>query len=99
MCVNAIASTTAQVPYDDTGTGNNCTTGLTTNTYAGTSKFGFIDTSGANGTNNASGSTVLTSSGPVNSASSQFVFAANIAATTEAGIYQSNLNMVATGTF
>jgi hypothetical protein len=99
MCVNAVSGTTAQAPYDDTGTGNNCTTGITTNTYAGTSKFGFIDTSAANGTNNASGSTVLSSSGPVTSASSQFAFAANIASTTEAGIYQSNLNMVATGTF
>ena len=99
MCVNAISGTTAQAPYDDTGTGNNCTTGIATNTYAGTSKFGFIDTSAANGTNNASGSTVLTSSGAITSASSQFAFAANIASTTEAGIYQANLNMVATGTF
>lgn len=99
MCVNAISGTTAQAPYDDTGTGNNCSTGITTNTYAGSSKFGFIDTSAANGTNNASGSTVLTSSGAITSASSQFAFAANIASTTEAGIYQSNLNMVATGTF
>jgi hypothetical protein len=30
---------------------------------------------------------------------SNLAFAANIAATTEAGIYQSNLNLVATGTF
>jgi hypothetical protein len=99
MCVNAVSGTTAQAPYDDTGTGNNCTTGITTNTYAGTSKFGFIDTSAANGTNNASGSTVLSSSGAVASASSQFAFAANISAITDAGIYQANLNLVATGTF
>ncbi|HET7827667.1 MAG TPA: hypothetical protein VFK97_02260 [Candidatus Saccharimonadales bacterium] len=98
MCVNPISGTTAAADYIDSI--NSCTGGAqVTGTYSGTSKFGFDDTNGANGTNGTSGSTVLTSSGAVSSASSQFIFLGDIAATTEAGIYQSNLNMVATGTF
>ncbi|HET6863644.1 MAG TPA: hypothetical protein VFH37_00355 [Candidatus Saccharimonadales bacterium] len=98
MCVNAITGTTAQSPYDDNGTGNNCSTGIATGTYAGTSKFGFDDTA-ATGTNSSTGDTVLTSAGAVNSASSQFAFLGDITATTEAGLYTTTLNLVATGTF
>lgn len=98
MCVNPISGTTAAADYIDSI--NNCTGGAqVTGTYAGTSKFGFDDTSGANGTNGTSGSTVLTSTGAVSTASSQFIFLGDISTTTEAGVYQSNLNMVATGTF
>ncbi|HET6863642.1 MAG TPA: hypothetical protein VFH37_00345 [Candidatus Saccharimonadales bacterium] len=98
MCVNAISGTTAQSPYDDPGTGNSCSTGISTGTYAGTSKFAFDDTA-ATGTNSSTGSLVLSSSGAVNSGNSQFAFLGNIASTTEAGIYTTSLNLVATGTF
>ena len=98
MCVNAISGTTAQAPYDDAGTGNSCSTGISTGTYAGTSKFGFDDTN-STGSNSSTGSLVLSSTGVVNSASSQFAFLGNVASTTEAGIYTTSLNLVATGTF
>jgi hypothetical protein len=99
MCAgkNGSAALTVATAYNDTV--NNCpTTAQATGTYSGTSLFGFDDTS-STGTNNAAGSTVLSSSGAVPTVTSNFAFAANIAATTEAGIYQSNLNLVATGTF
>lgn len=98
MCINAVSGTTAQAPYDDNGTGNNCTTGIATGTYSGTSKFGFDDTN-TTGTNSAGGDVVLSSAGAVASASSQFAFLADISTTTEAAVYQANLNLVATGTF
>jgi len=97
MCVNPIAGITAATNYIDSV--NACTgVPLNTGTFSGTSKFGFDDTN-TTGTNSASGSTVMSSSGSVSSASSQFVFLGNITTTTDSGNYQSNLNLVATGTF
>jgi hypothetical protein len=94
---NGSAALTVATAYNDTV--NNCpTTAQATGTYSGTSLFGFDDT-GSTGTNSAAGSTVLSSAGAVPAVTSNLAFAANIAATTEAGIYQSNLNLVATGTF
>ncbi len=99
MCAgkNGSAALTVAAAYNDTV--NNCpTTSQATGSYAGTSLFGFDDTN-TTGTNSPSGSTVVSSTGPVTSVTSNLAFAANIAATTEAGVYQSNLNLVATGTF
>ncbi len=87
----------AQAPYDDTI--NNCHSGLSTGTYSGSSKFGLNDTTSSGGTNNASGSTVLQSTGAISSYTGTFAFLGNISATTEAGIYSTSLNTVATGTF
>ncbi len=99
MCAgkNGSAALTVAAAYNDTI--NNCPgTATATGTYAGTSKFGFDDTN-TTGTNSSSGSTVLSSTGAVTSVTSNFAFLGNIATTTEAGVYQSNLNLVATGTF
>lgn len=99
MCVD-VSGTSLTAGTDYTDSINSCHSSYTTGTYSGTSKFGFDDTSGANGTNGTSGSQVMSSSGAVSSVTgNQFAFFGDIAATTEAGIYQSNLNMVATGTF
>ncbi len=100
FCVNTTGATgglAAQAPYNDTI--NNCNSGLTTGTYSGTSKFGFNDTTSTGGTNNATGSSVMTSTGAISSYTGTFSFLGNIAATTEAGIYTTSLNTVATGTF
>jgi hypothetical protein len=98
MCAGKNGSTavTVSAPYNDAA----CpTTAQATGSYSGAVTFGFNDTTAAGGTNNSAGSTVLTSSGAIPSYTANFAFAANIAATTEAGIYQSSINMVATGTF
>jgi hypothetical protein len=101
MCADttgATGSLAATAPYNDTI--NACHTGLTTSsTYAGTSQFGFNDAASAGGTNNAAGSSLLTSSGAVSSYTGTFAFLGDIAATTEAGLYTTSLNLVATGTF
>ena len=94
--INGSSALTAVSPYNDSG----CPTTATTNgAYSGAVTFGFNDSSSAGGTNNAAGSTILSSTGAVPSVTSNFAFVANISATTEAGLYQSNLNLVATGTF
>lgn len=103
MCVDVTGSSAlaAVAPYNDTGTGNNCHTGITVGqqtTYSGTSKFGFDDNT-STGTNSAGGDQVLSASGAVSTVTNAFAFVGNVAATTEAGVYQSNLNLVATGTF
>ena len=77
---------------------NNCHS-LGTGTYAGTSKFGLNDSTSAGGTNNAAGSQVLSSTVPIASYTGVFTFLGDIAATTEAGVYTTSLNLVATGTF
>lgn len=100
MCVNAAAPLTINATYVDSSAaacaaatlGN----GVLTNVA---STFGFNDTSAANGTNNASGSQLMSSTGAVPAVTSNFGFLGDIAATTEAGIYQSSLNLVATGTY
>jgi hypothetical protein len=100
MCADTTGATgglAASVPYSDTI--NACHTGLTTGTYSGSSQFGFNDASSAGGTNNAAGSTLLTSTGAVSSYTGTFAFLGDIAATTEAGLYTTSLNLVATGTF
>jgi hypothetical protein len=99
LCVDtsgASGGLAAQAPYDDTI--NNCS-GLSTGTYSGTSKFGFNDTTSSGGSNNASGTTLMQSTGAISSYTGAFAFLGNISATTEAGIYTTSLNTVATGTF
>jgi len=90
-------SLTIASTYNDT-TGTHCN-GITTGTYAGSSLFGFNDTGSSGGTNNTAGSTVMSTTGPLASTTGNFTFLGNIASTTPAGIYTSNLNMVATGSF
>jgi len=89
------ASITVASAYNDTV--NHCN-GITTGSYSGSSLFGFDD-SNTTGTNSASGSEVMSSSGALNTTTGNFTFLGNITATTTAGIYNSNLNLVATGTF
>jgi hypothetical protein len=83
-------------PYTDTS-GTKCH-GLTTGAYSGSSLFGFND-SPSTGTNSATGSQVLSSTGSIAGFTGNISFLGNIASTTEAGIYTTNLNLVATGTF
>lgn len=100
MCTDVTGNTstlTATAPYIDSS-GATCHS-LTTGTYSGSSTFGFNDVTSSGGTNNASGSQVMSAPGAVTSYTGDFVFAANIANTTEAGIYTTSLNMVATSTF
>jgi len=99
MCADVTGNTSslaATAPYIDTA--NGCHS-LTTGTYSGTSLFGFDDDTTSGGTNFSGGSQVLSAPGAVTSYTGGFTFAANIANTTEAGIYQTSLNMVATSTF
>jgi hypothetical protein len=106
MCVDDTGATglTIDGAYLD-GTGANCH-GITTGQYAGTSTFGFNDsastgsTGATGGTNSAGGSRIFYSTGPVSLyQAGGFAFIADIASTTPAGIYTTQLNMVATGTF
>jgi len=89
------ANITVASTYDDTV--NNCS-GITTGSYSGSSLFGFDD-SNTTGTNSANGSQVMSSTGALTSTTGNFAFLGNITAITTAGIYNSNLNLVATGTF
>jgi hypothetical protein len=101
MCVDTTGGNgglVANAPYADAT--NSCHGQTTTsNVYSGTSLFGFNDATTLGGTNNASGSTVMHSTGPVSSYTGYMMFLADIANTTEAGIYTTSLNMVATSTF
>ena len=100
MCVNKGGSAALTIPATYTDSVNACASAsIPTGTYAGSSTFGFNDASTAGGTNHAAGSQILSSTGPVSTVSSNFGFLGDIAATTEAGIYSTSLNMVATGTF
>lgn len=85
-------------PYKDT-TANNCHTGISTGIYTGSSVFGFNDSTSAGGTNNAAGSQIMQSTGAISTYTGTFAFMGDIAATTEAGLYKTSLNTVATGTF
>jgi hypothetical protein len=98
MCVDITGTSALTVPatYDDTAA--NCN-GITTGLYTGSSLFGFNDSASTGGTNNATGSQVMFSSGAIPAYTGNFAFLGDIAATTEAGIYTTSLNMVATGTF
>lgn len=103
MCVDTTGATgalTALAPYDDGsgGTPIKCHTGLTSGAYSGSSYFGFDDNT-TTGTNSTSGSTIMQSTGPIQSYTGTFSFLGNISTTTEAGIYTTSLNTVATGTF
>ena len=98
MCADTTGVTgtfAAVAPYNDTI--NNCHS-LGTGVYAGTSKFGFDDTA-STGTNSPGGSQVLASTADVPTYTGTFTFLGDIASTTEAGIYTTSLNLVATGTF
>jgi len=99
MCVDTVGATgglAAAVPYSDTA--NNCNSGLGTGTYAGSSLFGFND-SAVGGTNSAAGDQLMSSTGAVASYTGTFAFLGDIAASTEAGIYTTSLDLAATGTF
>ncbi len=98
MCVDITGATGLTVGTSYIDAINNCHS-LGTGVYAGTSKFGFNDSTSSGGTNNAAGSQVLSSTTPVTSYTGVFTFLGDIASTTEAGIYTTSLNMVATGTF
>jgi len=100
MCADTtgvVGTLAAVAPYND-ATANNCHTGLSTGTYVGSSKFGFDDTA-STGTNSPAGDQVLASTGEIPTYTGTFAFLGNIASTTEAGIYTTSLNLVATGTF
>jgi hypothetical protein len=102
LCVNTVGATgglAAQSPYDDPGTGNSCNTGIATGAYSGSSKFALDDSTGGNGSNGTSGTLLMQSTGAISSFTGTFAFLGNIAATTEAGIYTTSLNTVATGKF
>jgi hypothetical protein len=60
--------------------------------------FAFNDGVGAGGTNNASGDTIATKAAG-DSSTAVLNFIGNIAWSTEAGIYQTNLTFIATGTY
>lgn len=98
MCAwkNGSSALTVATKYLDSV---NACNGISTGTYAGTSRFGFDDSAAADGTNNAAGTQVMSSTGAVPTVTGSFTFLGNIAATTEAGIYTTSLNLVATGTF
>jgi hypothetical protein len=101
MCVDTtgvVGTLAAVAPYND-ATANNCHTAISTGVYAGSSKFGFNDSASAGGTNNAAGSQIMASTADIPTYTGTFAFLGNIAATTEAGIYTTSLNLVATGTF
>ena len=101
MCADTTGASgglAAQPPYDDP-TASACHTGLSTGIYSGSSQFGFDDNTASGGSNNASGSTLLQSTGPISSYTGTFAFLGNISTTTEPGIYTTSLNTVATGMF
>jgi hypothetical protein len=98
MCAWKNGSTALTVATKYLDSVNACS-GISTGTYAGTSRFGFDDSAAADGTNNAAGTQVMSSTGAVPTVTGAFTFLGNIAATTEAGVYSTNLNLVATGTF
>lgn len=100
MCTDVTGNTASMVvdtPYLDTA---NACHGITetSNVYSGTSLFGFDDNT-STGTNSAGGSQVMHAPGAVPNYTGSFCFLADIAATTEAGVYTNSLNMVATSTF
>jgi hypothetical protein len=97
MCVNKNGSTALTIAAAYTDSINNCT-GITTGTYTGTSKFGFDDNA-TTGTTSAGGSQVFSSTSDVPSVVGSLSFLGNISSVTSAGVYTTNLNMVATGTF
>jgi hypothetical protein len=100
LCIDTTGATgglAALAPYTDPI--NNCHSGLTTGTYSGSSQFGLNDSTSAGGTNNVSGDQIMSSTGALASYTGTFAFLGDIAATTEAGLYTTSLNLVATGTF
>jgi hypothetical protein len=107
MCVDdtGITGTGVAIPAPYNDTVNNCHNLAETGTDAATgtslsSTYAFNDSSTAsNGTNYTGGSSILTSTGPVSSSYGYMTFMGNIAATTVAGTYTANINLVATGTF
>ncbi len=101
MCADPITGVTAASTYSSTtcpalveGTAYTPGSGL----LAGTD-YGFNDSSSSGGTNSTGGSTILTSTGPVAQATGYLAFIANISSTTPSGIYNADLNLVATSNF
>jgi len=94
MCVdkNASAPLTTAAAYTDSLAACH---GIATGVLSTANTFGFDNTAVIS----ASGSQVVSSSAAVPVVTGSFVFAANIAPTTEAAIYTTSLNMVATSTF
>jgi hypothetical protein len=101
MCVDVSGITGATVATTYKDTANNChgQTVSSDNVYTGTSVFGFNDSTTSGGTNNASGSTVMSTAASVPASVGYLSFLGDIAATTVAGIYTTNLSLIATGTF
>lgn len=104
MCAfkNGSSALTVANQYADPGTGINCDPATlgSSGSYTGSSKFGMDDSNTATtGTASTGGSQVLTSSGAVPSVTGRLAFLGNISLTTEAGVYTTSLNLVATGTF
>jgi len=98
MCADttgATGSLAAVSPYLDS---INACHGLSTGTYAGGSKFGFDDTA-STGTASTAGDQVMASTGAIATYTGSLVFLGDIAPTTEAGLYSTALNLVASGTF
>lgn len=94
MCADSNGSTALTVAAAYTDSVNNCHA-ITTGLYTGTSKFGFDNANVVS----TSGSTVLSSTGAVPSITGSFAFLADISVVTEAGLYTTTLNMVATSTY
>lgn len=110
FCTVAVAGTTAnlipQAPYDSSGNGN-CgnvtqTSGTGTPTFPGDggAYFGFNIAAAANtSTAHYYGSEFATFPNPGNFATGDIAFIGNISNTTPAGIYQTTLTFIATGTY
>ena len=94
MCadVNGSATLSTDATYVDSVAACH---GLTTGILATANTFGFDNTNVVS----ASGSEVVKSTAAVPAVTGGFAFAADVAPTTEAGIYTTSLNMVATSTY
>ena len=86
---------TRTAPYDDDGTAN-CAS-VTTGIYAGAAQFGF-DTNASDGTTSAGGDLIAEKAAGATSQVTM-AFLGNISTITEAGVYQTTLTFIATGTF
>lgn len=95
MCVMDNTTLDATAPYDDD---TNCT-GITSGSYTGSATFSFYSNA-TDGTQALFGDEIAsTGGGPMDTQTAQLVFLANIAITTEPGLYDTVLTFVGTGTF
>lgn len=95
MCIMDNTTLDATAPYDD-DTG--CT-GITSGSYTGSANFSFY-TNASEGTQALYGDEIAsTGGGPMDTQTATLVFLANIAITTEPGLYDTVLTFVGTGTF